>query len=487
MTKIRNFLFISLFVPFISYAQFNYHSNVENLHTNVLKLNGNTKQLKVALLNEPNGLYYWLLAYNDFLQYHFGNNFISNETLSEKLDNYYEELKHFEKDSPYYNFCITELCLYKAFTYIEAGSYYSAGKNLIRANKLIEKNKSKYPRFFLNIRHELVQMSIDYWLIKHIPFLFKEEKEKGENRLRGLIKRYTQRESLNAAFNSEANLLVLFVSSRILDDKSLIEQLILGFPCEWKFSGSLEALASSQFLPASKSNLKKNILQHAINNGYNAVCNKLNLSLGIVYLNELNDSCLTCFTEFKQKQNSKRDLLFANLKLSWYYYMQQAFDSVQILVEESKSKKAITNNDLQAAYEFKNVDNWDSEIIKARVLFDGGFHEQALEVLLSKQVLLKNKNSVQYIELMYRLARIYHEIEDFEKALSSYLKVIESKTESQFYYSAYSAYYVGRIHEFNNDCDMAMKYYKKCINLDSPIYRESIHRKAFNRIENCIR
>lgn len=485
MIKIRTLFLVFFLTHGWSNAQFNYSVKAEKLHNDIFRLKVNSAQLNTSSLKETNGILNWLNAYNDFLQYHFGNSTLNAQMLNENLIAYISKIKHLQNNSPYYYFCLTELYLLKAYTEFTDENYYSASKSFIKAYRYIDKNKTKYPNFDLNYRHELVQLSIDYWLVKNIPFLFKKVKKAGAYEIRELVSSSKRTKHLNKVFESELNLLSVFICSHILDDKKLTIKTMSSFPDEWKNGGPLQVLAYNKFMPDSANMSKKELLQSSILKGYNNSCNKLNLCYGEILLNELNDSCETYLQKFKQNQSNKHDILYVNLKLSWHYYMQNNFDSVNSLIKDSQLLKAITNNDKQALYEFKNKNNWDTEIIKARVLFDGGNHKAALEVLLKKQKTIEKHNGGRNTEVNYRLARIYHDLQQYDKALKLYGLVVNSKTEKQFYYSAYAAYYSGHIYETINNCKLAIESYKKCLNLDSPIYQESIHRKALHRIGNC--
>src|SRR4029077_18270803 len=111
--------------------------------------------------------------------------------------------------------------------------------------------------------------------------------------------------------------------------------------------------------------------------------------------------------EFKGKFYVK-DIL---QKISWFYYLQgdqqkaKAYRSL-ILKKGSADPEA----DKQAMKEAK-TDIWPNKfLLKARLLNDGGYHKEALQILdgkSSSDFLLTEEK----VEFAYRLGRIYDDVE----------------------------------------------------------------------------
>lgn len=124
-------------------------------------------------------------------------------------------------------------------------------------------------------------------------------------------------------------------------------------------------------------------------------------------------------------------------------------------------------------------------LLKARLLFDGGYYDSSYEVI--KKYPYTNLITEDNIEYAYRLGRIYHEKGEVEKALHYYNIVITQASKQPWFYAANSCLMAGLLCELHNKSEKALFYYKSCLNLNPDKYKVSIHQKAkagINRIQN---
>lgn len=140
---------------------------------------------------------------------------------------------------------------------------------------------------------------------------------------------------------------------------------------------------------------------------------------------------------------------------------------------------AVAEEDRQAEFEAEENLLWPANLIKARLLFDGKYYEQAMKVLrnykIAEQEHIRNK-----LEHSYRKARIHHERGEYDEALKLYFSVAEKGQKQKYYYAAYSALQAGFIYEKTGKKDEAVKWFKKAKD-DFPDNREfpsSIEQKA---------
>ncbi|MEX2590947.1 MAG: hypothetical protein WD334_12140 [Chitinophagales bacterium] len=117
----------------------------------------------------------------------------------------------------------------------------------------------------------------------------------------------------------------------------------------------------------------------------------------------------------------------------------------------------------------------DVELLKARLLFDGGYYQQALDIL-------KPENKNISTEKQYRLGRIYHALEHTETALFYYEKVIAASKKEGSYLPANSAYLTGKIFLEKKDYDRAKIYFEKVFEYEDHAYKLSLDHKAKNAL-----
>ncbi len=130
----------------------------------------------------------------------------------------------------------------------------------------------------------------------------------------------------------------------------------------------------------------------------------------------------------------------------------------------------IVDADNQAVNEFTIQEIPNVDLLKARLLFDGGYYRQALEMLLNFDVRKRLKNVYEQVEYTYRLARIYHMLNDTEKAIRLYQLTLDNGLDYPLYYAANSALQLGIIYENLEDKHQAELYYNKVFDIKDSVY-----------------
>ena len=121
------------------------------------------------------------------------------------------------------------------------------------------------------------------------------------------------------------------------------------------------------------------------------------------------------------------------------------------------------------------------DLIKARLLSDGGYYHMADSVLYSLSD--ESLSTLQIVEKNYRLGRIAHQTKDYEKAKKYYMITINKGRVLPQYFAANSALKLGNIYELLNESDNAKVYYELCLDMDFEEYKNSIRGKAKQGLE----
>ena len=125
---------------------------------------------------------------------------------------------------------------------------------------------------------------------------------------------------------------------------------------------------------------------------------------------------------------------------------------------------------LEAYHEFALSSIPNTDLLKARLLFDGGFYHQAKSLLLKKETREGLQNVYQQIEYSYRLARIYHQSNETDKAVRLYQLTLEKGMNHPTYYAVNSALQLGTIYEKHGNTEKAGSYYLKVIEIPEKSY-----------------
>jgi tetratricopeptide (TPR) repeat protein len=143
-----------------------------------------------------------------------------------------------------------------------------------------------------------------------------------------------------------------------------------------------------------------------------------------------------------------------------------------------KTPPAKVDEDKQAFLEATSGFVPNPVLLKARLLCDGGFFDRALNELLSRPLHSVLHTHRDLIEYEYRIARIYHEKGENQKALIHYSKTIQLGKEQPYYYAASAALQMGMIYENQQERVLADSAYRICLSINSPEYKASLHLKA---------
>lgn len=123
-------------------------------------------------------------------------------------------------------------------------------------------------------------------------------------------------------------------------------------------------------------------------------------------------------------------------------------------------------------------------LLKARLLSDGGYHKEALNVLAGKSSSNFSEFS-EKLEFTYRLGRIYDDLGYKDKAIEAYLATLQNGSNSKEYYAARAALQIGLIYEANRNFTKAIEFYNRCINLEDHDFENSLEQKAKAGIQRC--
>ena len=209
----------------------------------------------------------------------------------------------------------------------------------------------------------------------------------------------------------------------------------------------------------------------------------LDLVLGEALLNSLDTTARQPLERFTGNNRGGHYRHYGWHKLSWCYALKGEWDLYR------KSRQQVLDSgepyldaDKQAFAEAGDTLPLNVELLKARLLFDGGYYREALGRLedSSGLTLLNRRDSIDH---RYRLARISDRLEDKNSAIASYEKVIASGPAGDWYFAPNAALHLGMIYEDDGNAEKAIEYYQLCLRINKSSYKRSIDHKARQGIE----
>lgn len=211
----------------------------------------------------------------------------------------------------------------------------------------------------------------------------------------------------------------------------------------------------------------------------------LDYLLGQCKLNRLDEDADQPLKKFVSFFKGKQLVSDAYRRLSWYYLIhndQAKYKTYRELSlrngsSDSEEEKYIKN-------EIASGQNLDVIMLRARLLFDGGYYSKAEEVLkLRNPDLLKT--DYQKLEYNYRLGRIYQEQNKLSKATDCFKLVIKmAPLNTPYYFAPNACLQMGIIYKKMGFTKIAASHLKNVSNYTKAEYLQSISFKAANELED---
>jgi tetratricopeptide (TPR) repeat protein len=172
-------------------------------------------------------------------------------------------------------------------------------------------------------------------------------------------------------------------------------------------------------------------------------------------------------------------------KMSWYYYLRGDMVRADSCRQQViKRGAAVSDADRQALKEARSGKWPNRMLLKARLLDDGGYFSDALQVLRGMDP-SEFRDPVERCEYTYRLGRIYDGLGRGDEALDAYQRTIRLGENLKEYYAARAALQAGYINEQRGDKAKAIGLYEKCLSMQDHDYKNSLDQRAKAGIARC--
>ena len=200
--------------------------------------------------------------------------------------------------------------------------------------------------------------------------------------------------------------------------------------------------------------------------------------LAIYKQNKLDDDCLNHFQKYLTNFKGNNYKKSALMRMSWQYLLKN--DNYNFKIYRDKIGRIGTNQidaDKEAISYLKFKEVPHSNLLKARLLFDGGYYMNAIKELhkINPYSFSNSKNTLEYY---YRLARCQQHSNIIEEAILNYKKTIAKGSGLRYFYAAKSALQLGLHYEKKGQISEARKYFNTCVEMKNHQYEQGIEQKA---------
>ncbi len=202
---------------------------------------------------------------------------------------------------------------------------------------------------------------------------------------------------------------------------------------------------------------------------------------GAALLNKLQENAAIYFKKFVSFSKGKNLIKDAYKKLSWHYLIHNDKEKSDLYLNMVlKYGVAASEEDKLAVREASLRIKPNLELLKARLLFDGGYFDKATVELLKAIP----SNIAEKLEFEYRYGRITGEQKQYLKAIEHYQNCIRlNVADLHLHYAPASCNQLGAIYEQLGNKSKAVEYYEKTLTYKGYDYKNSTATKARNALQ----
>jgi len=470
-----------------SFASFVYNNECKTAYSEIINLQFSKagQRLKAEHTNNPsNQIPYLLENYIDFLTVIIGEEENDFKRLKVNLEPRLQQIASDDKKSAWFLYSQAVIYLQSGFARVKFGEYLSAGLDINRAYRLLEENQRKFPSFSpnkagLGMLHAVIgTIPAKYrWVAR--TFSFDGSIALGSTELQESYVQIAADPQLDFML-PEVAFILSFVMLNISADMPAALQLAAKFcnpPFETVVKESpLLSYALANIYAKTGSNEKAiNLLSSYPHTPDRYPFHYLNYMLGVAKLNRLDKDANLPLLGFVADFKGKNYIKSAYLHLAWFYMINHQPVQYETYMQRIALRGSNqVDNDREALKVAEKGVKPDLSLLKARLLFDGGYYDLALAELSGFTASDKKSE----LEHTYRLGRIYDKSGKTAQAIRYYEKTIQVGGQLPYYYAANSALQLGLIYEHSKNTTLAKSCYEKVLDMDFDEYRLSITNKA---------
>ncbi len=438
------------------------------------------QQLNKELKEHPNNLMpVYIQDYADCLLLLFNGDEAELEKLKGNLSKRIDQLEQGDKNSPWYRFCKAGLYMHWAFVYLRYNENLKAANYLRKSFALVKDNRKRFPDFeyndvFYGIKEASMGAIPDNYKWVASIFGIKGDIRKGVGKLEGFLEKH----DVNDLLYKEVVVYYAYLKFYLQSEKQEV----------WSFIVSQDNKEQQDLLYCFlKANIAVNyrkasdvitVLKRAQQmQGYNQYP-LFKFEMAQAKLFSLDFSCIQDFDDFLKDYKGRLFIKDALMQRGYAYYLMgntaMANKSLEVLKASGTTN---VDADKQAA-RFAEEGQWpNKDLLKIRLLIDGGYYKKALGLLdqFSTSSFTTKRDQLEYV---FRKARAYDELGMQAKAIKYYKETIMSGRARKEHFAARSALQMGFIYEHEGKPASAILMYKQAINMEGHDFENSIEQQA---------
>lgn len=448
-------------------ANIDFNDNCKRIYLQIqhLEIEEAKKHITLEKINAPNNN---ALAYLEHFLYFVSifnsENKVHYTLYKEKNIALFDKIVNDPYESPYKRYLLSDMYLHRSILAFKEKEFIPFAKYFNNSYQLIKQNQSIYRDFEPNNKIS----GIMELALSHIPPQFdwigKMLGYQG-NREKGL-------EHLNAFFNSceknnfsflraESYFIQLILQMNYFDDLSqtskILEKIKLTDDLSIKNNPFVIYAQTLAYIYTGKSNEALSLLFNK------KQLNIMTFYKGLLLLYKLDMDAEKYLKLYAYSEN-QHFIASAFQKLAWHRLLQSDTIGFKEYMQSSLMHgNNLLESDKNAIKEAKSGIIPNVALLRARLLFDGGYYSKALDEMRAINTSSDLQKSTDYLEYIYRFARIYHKLNDLKTAEQYYNQVLLLGENENAYFYVYSLLQLGIIADKLGNKQKAIKYFQHCL------------------------
>jgi len=477
----RNFFLIVLCVLLVSGntltgQDVSFEPEIRKFYFNLDTLAGNRLLVQRCQLNGPQ--YLRIIGYRDFLHTLLYQSKANLDHYFLQSENWLQRLEKIRPQNTFGLTAIAEIHLYRALLSSHFSDYKTAAAELYDSYKVVAKSGMDFTPSDRNKLSGIIGV-----LLRQVPDQYLKYLKVLGIRPTGLsgyngLERYYSAAREGSFERMEGYLLMITALKEFSKDPQAAwnfvqaeGKLMLDSPLV-RYQSALAALKAGDCESASS------LLDPKADGAVRPAFPYWNYQLGRLKLYQMDPSAVDYLRKFLSDPGGDNYRHNALLMTGWFYVIDGKQDQAADYFSRVKNlPEPYTPYDKQALREASEGKLPDPDLLRVRVLFDGGRFDQCLGVC-GKLIASGRFSAQEAGELWYRKARCEQRLGRVAPAIQSYLGVIEQSGSMKSYIVPNAALQLGNLYKNSGQSELARKYYKLCLELNKYGYREGISRQA---------
>lgn len=437
---------------------------------------------KLQRTEPDNQIAVFLEHYIDFLTALTSNRDTDYARFQKQLLPRIDKLSRGDRDSPWHLFCQAEMRLQGALLAGRSSDYLAGLSDVKQAYALLEENRRRHPNFMPNLKSlgilNVIIGSIpeEYrWAVKALGGI-DGDLEGGRQELAKAAE--LAKKDPDFSFSGETILTHGFVQLYAEENKEKAWKTIQSSGLNHRSSPLAAFLLAVSAARTGHNDEAIRYLEECPSGGEYAPFPYRYFSLGLYKLYRLDKDANKPLERFLKELKSDIGAAEALQKLAWFHRIQGDNTGYDRYMQEIKKRGAPrSDTDKAALQEAVRGDKPDPALLRARLLFDGGYYQRAYDLLLKEKKNYEQGSEFQ-LEYAYRLGRCAHELRRLDEAARLYQQVVQLGESQPLYYACNAALQLGLVYEEKADYTQARSAFKKCLSLTPDSYAASLHARA---------